>query len=517
VNKELIINSSQSVAELALIEDNKLVEYHTQEGDNQYAVGDVYLGRVKKLMPWMNAAFVDIGHEKDAFIHYTDLGPTLNSVVKFTKKGLNKSIKHNEGLLDEFRIEKDIDKNGKINNVLSKNLHLLVQIQKEPISTKGHRLTCEITLPGRFIVLVPFSNVIAISKKITDANERERLTKLIESIKPKNFGVIVRTVARDKKVAELHREIEQLTTNWKKIYKELHKASPPKKLLSEMGKTNTLVRDLLSKDFNKIVVNDDTIFNDVQSYIERIAPERAKIVEQYKGKKPIFDQYGVTRQIKSSFGKTSTVRSGTYIVIEHTEAMHVIDVNSGHKKNSSSQEESSLAVNLEAAKEVARQLRLRDIGGIIIVDFIDMRNADNRKKLQRSMKEFMENDRAQHTILPLSKFGLMQITRQRVRPQIEINTTESCPTCKGTGKMEASILIQDEITEKIEQLVESSAHKKIQVTAHPFVEAFLKQKLYKLQRQWFMKSGKWIKIHKNENYPISKFTIVDENEEEIIL
>ncbi len=425
----MIINSTPTEVEIALSEDSRLVELHRQKTNSKFTVGDIFLGRIKKLMPGLNAAFVEIGHPKDAFLHYTDLGPKLPSLLKFTNMAINGETKSHS--LERFDLSKEIIKTGKIDQVLNRRHPILVQVLKEPISTKGPRLSCEITLPGRFLVLTPFSNIVSVSKKITTAEERKRLQVLIESIKPKNFGIIVRTAAEGKKVAHLHEEIRDLEEKWRRIHQQLRQAKAPLKLLSELDKTSSLLRDVLTDDFSNIVVNDREMYASIRSYLSSNVPEKEKIVHLHRSKKPLFDAYGVTRQIKSSFGKTYTLPSGAYIVIEHTEAMHVVDVNSGPKMAKKNQEEAVLQVNLESAREIARQLRLRDIGGLIIVDFIDMRSTDHKKLLVRKMREFMQPDRAQHTVLSLSRFGLMQITRQRVRPEVKIDTSETCPTCQG--------------------------------------------------------------------------------------
>ena len=420
-------------------------------------------------------------------------------------------------LLDKFKIEPEIIKTGKIDQVLSKRQQILVQVLKEPISTKGPRLSCEITIPGRYLVLTPFSNVVAVSKKIGNSEERKRLQLLVESIKPKNFGVIVRTAAEGKKVADLHEELLLMAKKWEDIFQQLNKAKAPLKILSELDKTSSILRDVLSDSFNRIVVNDKQLHQNIKNYLASIAPEQVKIVNLHKSTKPVFDTNGVTRQIKSSFGKTATMASGAYIVIEHTEAMHVIDVNSGHKMTSTNQEQAVLNVNLEAAEEIARQLRLRDIGGIIIVDFIDMKNTEHKKELLKSMRTFMKKDRAQHTILPLSKFGLMQITRQRVRPEVKINTAEVCPTCNGTGKINASILLTDEITRDLNFIIQSRPNAKLVLKVHPFVAAFLKKGLPSIQMEWYMKLFKWIRVHADADYPLTKYRFFDENEDEIRL
>lgn len=515
MEKELIINSTPTEVEIALLEDSKLVELHYQKTNTNFTVGDIFLGRIRKLMPGLNAAFVDIGHKKDAFLHYTDLGPKLKSLLKFTKGTSGGDISTSS--LDNFTLEPEIVKTGKIDQVLGKRDAILVQILKEPISTKGPRLSCEVTIPGRFIVLTPFSDVIAVSKKISNAEERQRLKVLVESIKPKNFGLIVRTAAEGKKVADLHEELTIMLEKWENVHSQLYKATPPMKLLSELDKTSSIMRDILNDSFNRVVVNDKELFHNVKNFMYSISPDQVKIVKQHKSAKPIFDAYGVTRQIKSSFGKTATMPSGAYLVIEHTEAMHVIDVNSGHKVTSGEQAEAVLNVNLESAAEIARQLRLRDIGGIIIIDFIDMRVSDHRKLLLQKMRELMRKDRAQHTILPLSKFGLLQITRQRVRPEVKINTAEVCPSCQGSGKINPSILLTDDIQRDLEFIVQSRPNSKLVLHAHPYIYAFLTKGFKSIQMKWYLKYFKWIKIKENADYHLTAYKFFDSNEDEIRL
>src|SRR5258706_14950792 len=417
LNKELIINAAPQGVEIALLEDKKLVELHHEKADASFAVGDLYLGKVKKLIPGLNAAFVDVGFEKDAFLHYTDLSPYARSLLKFTQTAINDQ---NENGFDfgQFQVEPEIIKTGKINEVLGGKPNILVQIPKEPIADKGPRLSCEISLPGRFVVITPFNNIVAVSRKIHSSEERKRLQKIVEAIKPKNFGVIVRTAAEGKNTAELHEDLSMLTEMWKTIQSNLKGAVSPAKILSEQTKTTSILRDLLNEDFNKIVVNDRTIFNDAKNYIQRIAPEKADIVSFYQNGAPIFDSFGITKQVKASFGKTVNLNSGAYLILEHTEALHVIDVNSGYKSVSNNQEQNALETNLEAADEIARQLRLRDLGGIIVADFIDMKFPDNKRKLVEAMEGFMRTDTAKHAVLPISQFGLMQITRQRMKPEI---------------------------------------------------------------------------------------------------
>ncbi len=514
MEKELIINSTPTEVEIALLENKKLAELHKQKTNSNFTVGDIFLGKVRKLIPGLNAAFVDIGYKKDAFLHYTDLGPKLRSLNKFTNGAVSGGM--SEHLLDNFKIEPEIIKTGKIDQVLDKRQSVLVQILKEPISTKGPRLSCEVTIPGRYVVLTPFNNVVAVSKKISTTEERKRLQRLVESIRPKNFGVIVRTASEGKGVADLHEEILGLIIKWEQIHSQLHQAKAPKKLLSELDKTSSILRDTLTEKFNKIVINDKELLVNVKSHLKQIAPDMVGIVNYHGAKKPIFDQYGVTRQIKSSFGKTATMASGAYLVIEHTEAMHVIDVNSGHKiSNASDQESNAISVNLESAHEIARQLRLRDIGGIIIIDFIDVKKQDNKKLLYQRMKDYMRKDSAQHTILPLSKFGLMQITRQRVKPELNISTTEKCPTCNGTGKTAPAILVTDKIDNDIKSIIESIVPAKLTLDVHPFVHAFLKRGFPSQQWKWYREHKKWIKVKSNSNLAMLEYHFYDEHNDEI--
>ncbi len=515
MEKELIINATPTEVEIALLEDGKLVELHNQKTNNNFTVGDIFVGHIHRLMPGLNAAFVDIGHKKDAFLHYTDLGPKLRSLLKYTQGAITGEVP--TAKLDNFVMEPEIIKTGKIDQVLAKKQPILVQILKEPISTKGPRLSCELTIPGRYLVLTPFSNSVAVSKKIGSSEERKRLQLLIESIKPKNFGVIVRTAAEGRKVAELHEEMNFLAEKWQDIYDQLKNVKPPQKLMSELDKTSSILRDLLSDTFTRIVVNDKQLFANIKSYLSNIAPDQIRILQLHKGSKPVFETFGVTRQIKSSFGKTATMASGAYIVIEHTEAMHVIDVNSGHKMPNANQLEAVLNINMEAAEEIARQLRLRDIGGIIIIDFIDMKNPDHKKELMKAMAQFMKKDRAQHTILPLSKFGLMQITRQRVRPEVNINTAEVCPTCNGTGKITASILLADDIERDLNFVVQSHPKTKLTMRSHPFVISFFRQGLPSRQMKWFMKYYKWINLVPDSDMGIMEYKFFDNNEDEIRL
>jgi len=517
MNKELIINASEEGVEIALLEDKKLVELHYQRGQDNFAVGDLYLGKVKKLMPGLNAAFVDVGYEKDAFLHYTDLSPYFRSLVKFSKQSIEGNPSWGTDFA-KFKNDPEIVKTGKITDVANPKPEILVQILKEPISQKGPRLSCEISLPGRFVVMTPFNDVVAISRKIHSADERKRLQKIVESIKPKNFGVIVRTAAEGKNTAELHADLLTLQEMWTNIQESLKGAKAPQIIMSEQDKTTSILRDLLSESFQKIVINDKKLHGETKEYIARIAPEKEEIVTYHNAGIAVFDQYGITKQVKASFGKTVNLNSGAYLIIEHTEALHVIDVNSGTRSGDAGQEQNALVTNLEAAEEIARQMRLRDLGGIIIIDFIDMKLPDNKKQVYDALEKFMANDRARHTILPISKFGLLQITRQRLRPELNITTAEVCPGCNGTGKIGPSILVVDEIENDLKYLI-NQGHRELTIHVNPILASHL------TKGNWFNKSilKKWIAAHKvklnlvvDNNSPITHYQFYDSKTDDLI-
>jgi ribonuclease G len=484
VSNELVIDVQPNEIVIALLDNKQLVEISKEKSNIQFAVGDIYLGKVKKIMPGLNAAFVDVGYEKDAFLHYLDLGQQFLTLNKFLQQAIARKGK--DISISKMKLEPDIDKNGKITDVLKSGQYILVQVAKEPISTKGPRLCSEISLAGRNIVLMPFANKVSISQKLKSTEEKSRLKQLLQSITPKNYGVIVRTVAEGKRVAELDKELRGLIERWEESFHNIREINPPNLVLGEMNRTTAILRDILNSSFENIYVNDAAAATDIRQYIASIAPEKEKIVNHVKGELPIFDQLGIDKQIKSSFGKTVSFKSGAYLIIEHTEAFHVIDVNSGNRsKAGNDQETNALEVNIAAAEEVARQLRLRDMGGIIVVDFIDMHSAENRHMLFEKMKEMMSKDRTKHNILPLSKFGLMQITRQRVRPEMNVAVQEKCPTCQGSGEISPAVLLTDQIEDQLASLVVKTKETKLTLKVHPFVAAYINQGFIKtLRRKW---------------------------------
>lgn len=515
MTSELVVDVHPKEISIALLEDKNLVEFQKEGRNLSFSVGNIYLARVKKLMPGLNACFVDVGFERDAFLHYLDLGPQFHSYQKYLKQVLSDRKKLFP--LNRASSLPDIEKDGSISNVLQVGQEVMVQIVKEPISTKGPRLTCELSFAGRYLVLIPFNDKVSVSQKIKSGEERARLKQLLQSIKPKNFGVIVRTVAEGKRVAELDAELKILLKHWEESITRAQKSAKlPQLVYEETSRTVALLRDLFSPSFTNIYINDENVFHEVKDYVALIAPEQANIVKLYKGQLPIFDNFAITKQIKSSFGKTVSYKNGAYLIIEHTEALHVVDVNSGNRsKANNGQEANALDVNLGAADELARQLRLRDMGGIIVVDFIDMSLAENRQKLYERMCQNMQKDRAKHNILPLSKFGLMQITRQRVRPAMDVNTAETCPTCFGKGTIKPSILFTDTLESKIDYLVNKLGIKKFKLHIHPYVAAYVNQGIVSLKRQWQLKYGFGIKIIPSQKLALLQYEFYDTNGEEI--
>ena len=495
---ELIIRSNSSDIDFALLRDGKLIELNKETNDNKFSVGDIFIAKIGKVLSGLNASFVNVGYPKDGFLHYHDLGAQVNSLSKFLKKVSTGNYK--DFTLKNFAFEKDIHKDGSINDVLKTGQNTLVQIVKEPISTKGPRISSELSIAGRYLVLVPFSNRVSVSQKIADPKEKERLKRLAQSIKPKGFGVILRTVAQDKKVAELDRDLQNSLERWEKMCKSIANTNTPAKILSELNRASSILRDVMNDSFTNIVTNDASLFEEIKDYLQEINPEKVKIVKLHDSKTPIFEKYGIERQIKTSFGKTASMSKGAYLVIEHTEALHVIDVNSGNRSNkANSQEDTALEVNLIAAKEVARQLQLRDMGGIIVVDFIDMQSAENRQKLYQYLKEEMSFDRTKHKILPPSKFGLVQITRQRVRPELEIKTRE--PNPNKNGEVEAPIVLIEKIENELERIISSGKdYKKITLNTHPFIAAYLTKGFSSIRFKWFIKYKKWIDILPRDAY-----------------
>ena len=516
MNRELIVNVNPTEISIALCEDKVLVELNKEQCQTGFAVGDIYLGKVRKIMPGLNAAFVNIGHEKDAFIHYLDLGTQFPSLQKLVasqqpgKRGLR---------VESMKLEQPVEKTGKIGEYLQVGQQIMVQVAKEAISTKGPRLTADISLAGRNVVLVPFTSKVFLSQKIRSADEKKRLKRIAAAVLPKNFGVIIRTAAMEAKDEDIEHDIQTQIDRWRKTCAAIKKnaASAPAQFMSEMNRANTIIRDSLNGSFSQIAVDDEAMFNDIRNYIRQIEPEKEKIVKLYKGNVPIFDNFDISKQIKSLFAKYVSLKRGAYLIIEHTEAMNVIDVNSGNRtKAEDNQEQTAMDVNLAAAKEIARQLRLRDLGGIVIIDFIDLHKAQNKQALFDEMVQLMSTDKAKHTVLPLTKFGLMQITRQRVRPVAVESVSDVCPTCNGTGKIEPTVLLDKKIENQISFLTQDRGQKFIKLVVSPYVAAFLRKGLLSLRRRWEWKYKVRLEIAEDQSVGIVEVHYHDKKDNDLI-
>lgn len=514
---ELVVSATEEGLQIAILENKKLVELQYEKRSNLFSVGDVFIGKVKRIMPGLNAVFVDIGYVRDAFLHYLDLGPQIRTQNKFIKTVM--ASRSNTTRIDQITPLPDIDKHGKISEVLKVGNIVLVQIMKEAISSKGPRLSSQISIAGQYLILLPFSSDVSISRKFKSYEEKRRVKKMVEGVCPHGMGLIVRTAAEGTEFNKLKDDLKVLIQKWELMVSTLSSARPPIKVLSEMDRTSSILRDMLSIGFDAIFTDDTGIYNDILEYLTQHQPDNKKMLTLKKPRSgSLFEDFGIEKQIKMAFGKTVNLNNGSYLVVEHTEALHVFDVNSGSQRlTEGSPEENSFRINLDAATEISRQLRLRDMGGIIVVDFIDQKDSNNRRRIYEQLVEEMSRDRARHTILPMSKFGLIQITRQRVRPEVNIVTDENCPSCSGTGKIRPSILISEEIENNIDFLLRKNKTKKLKLMVHPFVEAFFTKGWFSRQMKWFLKYGKWISILPSNSIPFTKVKYFDENEEEIKL
>ncbi|MBO6073758.1 MAG: Rne/Rng family ribonuclease [Paludibacteraceae bacterium] len=501
MKSELIIDVHPDEIAIALTEDDRLQEIRREKRNvDTFAVGNIYYGRVKKVMPALNAVFVDVGYEKEAFLHYLDLGSNFLTLQKF----ITRTVSDRRRIPSMRSIEKqpECGKEGQIADYLKVGDTLLVQVTKEPINTKGPRLTAEISLAGRNMVLMPMGDKVMVSNKIRRDSERNKLRKMVQQVRPQGYGVIVRTVAEGAQMEDLDSELNILVRKWEDALRLLQTKQPVSLICEEIGRTTGIIRDLFSPEFNTIQVNDAEVYDEVREYVELISPDSAKIVKLYNGSQPIFDHYDITRQLKTGLGRTVGFKNGGYLIIDKTEALFSIDVNSGSKKVYDDQEENAFHYNMLAAEEIVHQLRLRDIGGIIIVDFIDMDSKDHQQNLYDYMRKLMSHDRARHNILPLSKFGLMQITRQRVRPAVEMDVTEVCPTCHGKGRIQSSINFAEQLEQEID-LMYRQYGKGMRLHVHPYIYAYATKGLLSLKRRWWWRYG--ISLQENQGLGILEY------------
>ena len=505
MNRELVINVTPKEISIALCEDKVLVELNKEQSQTGFAVGDIYLGKVRKIMPGLNAAFVNIGHEKDAFIHYLDLGSQFASLQKV----VNSRQPGKRGIrVETMKLEPNIEKAGKLASYLQVGQTIMVQIAKEAISTKGPRLTADISLAGRNVVLVPFTSKIFISQKIRSNETKKRLRQIAAGILPKNFGVIIRTAAAEAHDADIEQDIRALLERWNTAVGNIRKSQAPALLMSEMNRANTIIRDSLNSTFSQITVDDEALYREIRNYIKIIDPQLEKIVKLYRGTVPIFDNFDISKQIKSLFAKYVSLKRGAYLIIEHTEAMNVIDVNSGNRtKAEVNQEQTAMEVNMAAAKEIARQLRLRDIGGIIVVDFIDMDKKEYREEIMERLQQALRADKMKPCVQDMTVLNLVEITRKKARQNLSAVLYAPCPVCQGSGRVQSQETVGLEIKRRLRTLLaKPCAPRSILIMVSPWLAEWLNHKVI---RQWEKELNCTLAVTAEPRLQLETFSLLD--------
>lgn len=479
MKKDIIINSTNEDTRIALLENHRLVEIFVERPDNERTVGDIYKGRVRRVMKGMQAAFIDIGFEQDGFLHFSDMGSDVNQLFADI----------DEELLDNGQKKEEIDPASLLRN----GQEIVIQIIKEPISTKGPRVTTELTLPGRFMVLIPNQNRVGVSRKVSSTRERRRLRSIARKLRPKNFGIIIRTVAEGKDYSALQSDLQKLLKNWGKIQSDIEKSIAPKLIFKDLGMASSVIRDLFTSDVKRVVVDSRKMYREITRYLNEVNSELLQRVEYFKSHAPIYDVFGIEEELRRSLERKVWMKNGGYLFIEQTEALTSIDVNSGRYFGKKDHERNSLKINLEAAREICRQLRLRDIGGLIVIDFIDMEQEENQKKVLQELQKEFTHDRAVTRIAEMSRFGLIEMTRQRIRPSYIFNITEPCTLCEGTGLVPTRATVLANIERLIRRYIASNYSRNIIIQAHPDMISFLNSK--KLSRKRRLMWKYWIKIH----------------------
>jgi ribonuclease G len=512
--KEIIINSTSTQTRVAITEDGNLVDFFVDYPENRRMVGDIYLGRIARVLPGIRAAFIDIGLKHDAFLHFSDIGERTQQFQEMLGEDDSDVDEDDDEINNGHNSPSTENQNGRdkeeqpVTPRLNKGQEILVQIIKEPVNNKGVRVTSSISLPGRFCVLLPFDNKIGISKRISDFRERRRLRYLAKGIIPKNYGLIIRTVARSQTEEALREDLNNLLKTWEEIQSTAKSETPPSLIYQDLSTTSSVIRDLFSADVSKVFIDSKKLYKQIKSYVQLVQPDAADKIENFRSSDSIFDTFKIEEQVKILMGRKVPLPSGGYIIIEHTEAMVVIDVNSGRYAKSKEQETNSLKTDLEAAREISRQLRLRDIGGIIVVDFIDLEEEKNRKKIYDELKKEFRKDRAKVSVLPMSDFGLVQITRQRIRQNIMQAMKEVCPYCSGTGLLTKHSHLVYDLEDLIKKLKRLTKERSFNIKCHPIVaekltEGFLKT-ITKLRFKHFIT----LKIQPDETMQPGKFTFV---------
>lgn len=489
MKKEIIVSATANEIRIAITEDERLAELYVESPEKERMVGDIYLGRVARVMPGIKAAFIDIGMKQDAFLHFSDISSSLNEYTAMIDDE-DKDVDTDEDSDDDEQDNKSQTQPTQRSNEpqmrtgrppqitipqLKKGQEILVQVTKEPMGKKGVRVTSEVSLAGRFLVLLPFDGKIGVSKRINNFREKRRLRRIVRSILPEGFGAIIRTVAQVQEENLLRQDLEDLIKKWREIEQSVKSEEPPTLIHKEMSTISSVLRDLFTEDVEKVVVDSKKLYKEIRLYVKWIAPHMVDKVEYYKDKEPIFDAYGIEKELATSLSRKVWLKSGGYIIVEQTEAMVVVDVNSGRYAAKKDQELNSLKMDLEAAREICRQLRLRDIGGIVVIDFIDLEDERNKKKVYDELKKEFKKDRAKVTVLPLTEFGIAQITRQRIRQSILHSFSEPCPVCGGGGLVLSKSSVLNHIERWIRRFKADSRERRIKLRVHPSMSAFLRE------------------------------------------
>ncbi|MCK5853565.1 Rne/Rng family ribonuclease, partial [bacterium] len=498
MKKEIVINATNEETRIAIVEDSKLVELFVERPDYERMVGDIYKGKVSRVLPGMQAAFISIGHEQNAFLHFSDISSSYQDYfIDYDE------TKETRGRRKKFIVEKN----------LKKDQDILVQIIKEPISTKGSRVTAEVSLPGRFVVLIPNSHQIGISRKISNQAERRRLKEIAQKILPKNFGLIIRTVADKKSDKEIKKDLNNLITTWQKLEKKIKTDESPALIYKDMAMASSIIRDLFTADVDKVIVDSRKLMREIQQYVKYVAPQLVHKVQYYKDKEPIFDFYNIEKEIEKLTGNKAWLKNGGYIIIQQTEALVSIDVNSGKFIGKEDHESNSFKINKEAAREISRQARLRDLGGLIVIDFIDMLEESNKKKVYMELKKEFSKDRSITKIENISRFGLIEMTRQRVRPSVILTINDTCPVCGGTGLVPTLNAVVSDIERWIQRYRAKRMDRRIIIHTTPEVYSFLKKGRYNRVLKLMWKYWIKIKVYRDDKLPIGTFEVYDRKDE----
>lgn len=501
MKNQIIIHAAGQQTRIALIENGELAQFFIESPENQRTVGDIYVADVRKVMAGIRAAFVNLNTPKDAFLHFSDLGEHLEDYIVMLN-GKDAIRKDDLKRLTEYRKLKGAkgessqgnpktglttEEQNLMGNCLQTGQKLLVQIVKEPIGSKGPRVSTNISLAGRFLVLIPMGDYIAVSKRIRSYKERKTLRQLVADRLPNGFGVIVRTVAEGVDPELVEADLRELLDKWTGMMALLAEAKPPTLLHRDLEMTESLIRDLFAKDYDRILIDDKKMYAQLRQYVAKIAPSMLPNIQLYQKSEHIFDHMRIHSDVESIFSPRVKIPSGGYLIFEQTEAMVVVDVNSGRYAAKKAQEDNSLKTNLEAAREIAKQLRLRDMGGIIVVDFIDLKEDANRKKVYDELKKEFRKDRAKTNILPMSDFGLVQITRQRIRPSVVNSVSRVCPMCGGSGEMVSHNTILSDLEGWLNKFRHTTKFWSVDLHLNPYMKGMLTKGLFSQQFRWMIK------------------------------